>query len=136
MPCREHWLQLQQRKAELEELGVKVYIVTFDDNSLARRYVEENAPDWPLLLDPGRTVYRRFGMGRANWWTLAKPSTLWKYFVMWCKGTKPQKVGSDVHQLGGDVLVDPEGVLRLDYVSKEPHDRPDIDTIIEIVRGA
>ena len=35
-----------------------------------------------------------------------KPSTLWKYIALWLQGAKPQKVGSDVHQLGGDVLIE------------------------------
>ena len=134
MPCREHWLQLQRHRQTWQQLGVEIYIVTFDDTELARAYAEKNAPDWPLLIDPDREVYSAFGMGRAGWWTLLKPSSLWKYFTMWLRGARPQKVGSDIHQLGGDVLIDPGGILRLDYVSQTPHDRPAVEDLIEFVK--
>ncbi len=136
MPCRAHWLQLQQRREEFARLGIEIYVVTFDEVERAREYVEKNRLGWPLLLDPVRAVYQGFGMGRANWWTLMGPSSMWKYIVMWLKGGKPQKVGSDVHQLGGDVLIDPAGVLRLNYVSKTPHDRPSIQSLIDLVESA
>ena len=133
MPCRVHWLQLQQHQSELDRSGVEVCIVTFDSPEIAVAYVEQNQLQWPLLIDADRTLYRSFGMGSANWWTLLKPSTIWKYLVLWLTGTKPQKVGGDVHQLGGDVLIDPEGVVRLIHVSQEPHDRPSIDVLLRLV---
>ena len=135
MPCRVHWLQLQQRRAELESLDVRVFIVTFDAPDAAREYIAANSLDWPLLLDPDRAVYARFGMGRGTWWSLLNPLTIWKYTVLWLKGTRPQKVGSDMRQLGGDVLIDPDGVVRLNHVSTGPHDRPSIESLIQIIRG-
>ena len=108
-------------------------MVTFDNAESAAAYVEENRLEWPLLIDEERVLYRHFGMGRANWWTLLKPTTIWKYFLLWRRGVKAQKIGSDVHQLGGDVLIDPEGAVQLVHVSKEPHDRPSIESIIMLV---
>ncbi len=121
-------------QVELEKLGGEVCVVTFDSLECARDYSERNQLNWPLLVDTERTVYRQFGIGSANWWTLMKPSSLWKYFVLWRKGAKAQKVGSDVHQLGGDVLIDSDGVLRLNYVSVEPHDRPEIEDLLGLMR--
>ena len=119
----------------MEELGVKVYVVTFDSQEIARAYAQRNQLDWPLVVDTERMLYREFGMGRASWWTLLKPPTIWKYFTLWLRGAKPQKVGSDVHQLGGDVLVDPDGEVRLVHVSRGPHDRPGVGSLLAIVRG-
>lgn len=118
----------------MEELGVKVYVVTFDDAEIAQAYVENNQLEWPLLIDAQRELYDEFGMGRASWWALLKPTSIWKYTLLWMRGTRPQKVGSDVHQMGGDVLVAPDGKVRLVYVSKEPHDRPSVDSILALVR--
>jgi alkyl hydroperoxide reductase subunit AhpC len=126
---------LQEHQQELEKLGVEVAVVTFDSEEVARQYVANNHLHWPLLLDIDRAIYRQFGMGSAGWWTLLKPSTLWKYFLLWRKGAKPQKVGSDVHQLGGDVLIDPDGVLRVNHVSEEPHDRPSVESLLAMMRG-
>lgn len=135
MPCRAHWLQLQQHQSELERLGVRVCVVTFDDKTTARAYVEKNQLEWPLLIDAQRAFYAQFGMGRASMWTLIKPSTIWSYIVLWLKGVKPQKAGSDMHQLGGDVLIAPDGTLRLNHVSTGPHDRPGIGSLLDLIRG-
>jgi len=134
MPCRIHWLQLQPHQSELDVLGVKVLIVTFDDLETAQHYVATNHLGWPLLLDSDRSVYHQFGMGRASWWTLLKPGSIWNYFKLWLKGARPQKVGSDVQQLGGDVLIDPHGNVRLLHVSTSPHDRPSVDSLLKIIR--
>ena len=114
---------------------MKVFIVTFDDQELAQKYVDANSPDWPVLRDPDRSVYRALGMGSASWWDLIGPAALWKYFKMFCKGTRPQSGGSDLHQLGGDVLIDPEGILRMLYVSEGPHDRPSMEEIFAAIKG-
>ncbi|MGI9240370.1 MAG: AhpC/TSA family protein [Verrucomicrobiales bacterium] len=134
MPCRTHWLQLQQYRSELDSLGVRVFIVTFDELEIAKAYVDTNHLGWPLLLDTDRSVYRSFGMGRASWWTLVNPVSIWNYLKLWMKGARPQQVGSDMHQLGGDVLIDPAGEIRLLYVSMSPHDRPSIESLLKIVR--
>lgn len=134
MPCRVHWLQLQQHQSELQELGVKVFVVTFDEPEIARDYIQNNHLEWPLLLDTDRSVYNQFGMGRASWWTLLKPASIWKYLKLWLAGAKPQQAGSDMHQLGGDVLIDPAGAVRLLHLSKEPHDRPSVTSLLELIR--
>ena len=40
----------------------------------------------------------------------------------------------DVYQLGGDVLIDPEGTIRLHHVSRIPIDRPSVESLLEVVR--
>jgi len=126
---------LQQHQEELEKLGARIYIVTFDSEEVAKAYVERNELQWPLLIDEGRVMYSEYGIGKASWWTILNPLTLWKYVVLTIKGVKPQKMGSDVKQLGGDVLIDPEGVVRMQHVSEGPHDRPNVDSILALMRG-
>ena len=59
MPCREHWLQLQRHRQTWQQLGVEIYIVTFDDTELARAYAEKHAEsetgqvpfrEWPQAI--------------------------------------------------------------------------------------
>ena len=114
---------------------MNVFLVTFDSPERAKKYVDANRPPWPVLIDADREVYGALGMGRASWWTLLKPSTLWKYFRMWRLGTKPQEVGIDVRQLGGDLLIDPDGRTRLVHVSEGPHDRPSPARLLAVVQG-
>ena len=110
-------------------------MVAFDDEPAARSYVEQNHLEWPLLIDAQRSLYAQFGMGRASLWTLLKPSSIWRYIRLELKGVKHQKRGKDIQQLGRDVLIDPNGVLRLNHISTNSHDRPSIDSLMQLIRG-
>ena len=89
---------------------------------------------WPLLVDRERTLYRAYGMTRGRAWDLYGPPAIWTYLKLLAKGRRLRRPGSDVTQLGGDVLVDPQGVVRLHYVGSGPADRPPMDQLLEVVR--
>jgi len=46
------------------------------------------------------------------------------------KGQKLRKPTGDIFQRGGDVLIDPTGIVRLHHVGKGPADRPTVETIL------
>lgn len=89
-----------------------------------------------MLLDPERFLYRNYGMTEASWWTLLNPTAIWKYVKLIVRGHFPGRPGSDVQQLGGDVLIDPQGIVRLIHRSLGPHDRPGIDQMFECIRAS
>ena len=126
--------QLRQFSSELAQLSVDVLVLTFEEPRQAKRYVEETQLPWPLLIDQARTLYGTYGMERASWSTLLKPATWSVYAKLMAKGRRPRKSTGDVKQLGGDVLIDPEGIVRMHHISDGPADRPPIDEILQIVR--
>ncbi len=128
--------QLRQRESEFADKHVQVYVVTFDDNFLARAYVEQTSLKWPLLIDRELKLYRAFSMDRGTWWAIINPISIWKYLLLMFRGRKLQKSGADYRQMGGNVLIDPTGKIRFHYVSTTPHDRPTVDEILEVVGSA
>jgi hypothetical protein len=58
------------------------------------------------------------------------PRTWWAYLKAILHGDRPRKSEGDIYQRGGDVLVDPEGIVRLHHVGKGPADRPSVDEIL------
>ncbi|HSH13152.1 MAG TPA: SelL-related redox protein, partial [Desulfurivibrionaceae bacterium] len=38
-----------------------------------------------------------------------------------------------IHQRGGDVLIDPNGMVRLHHIGKGPADRPRVEDILRLV---
>ena len=90
---------------------------------------------WPLLSDIDRSLYAAYGMGRADWWSIYGPSSIWHYLKLLASGRRLEKPGSDYRQLGGDVLIDPGGVVRLHFVSDSPHDRPEAETILDLIQN-
>ncbi len=126
--------QLRQHEKELESLGVKVVVVTFEIEALARTYIKDMKLAWPLLVDSSHEIYKAYGMVRGTWWNIYGPATLWMYFKLMIRGHKPHRATGDPNQLGGDVLIDPEGIVRLQHVSAGPADRPAVAQLLDVVR--
>lgn len=114
----------------MRELGVRVKVVTFDANFLALAYLKETNLPWPLLMDTEQQLYRGYGMTRGSWWSIYGLPSVVKYLKLMSSGRSPGKPGKDWRQLGGDVLIDPHGIVRILHLSRGPHDRPSIDSLL------
>lgn len=110
---------------------MQVCVVTFEFGPLAAAYVKETRLEWPLLIDNQRTLYIAYGMERGTWWNIYGPASIWAYVKLLRRGRRLHQPGSDVHQLGGDVLIDPQGVVRLHHIGSGPADRPSISALLE-----
>ena len=126
--------QLRLEESALRELGVAVSVVTFDNDFMADSYVRQTGMEWPLLIDQDRKLYKAYGMERGSWGKIAGPLSIWRYLKLMFRGRRLQKPGSDYRQLGGDVLIDPQGRVRLHHISDNPHDRPTVEAILDVVR--
>lgn len=114
---------------------MRVAVVTFEANELARAYVRETGLRWPLLIDEGRDLYRAYGMLGASFWDIWGPATWLAYLRALRRGhrlvRRHDESDADVQQRGGDVLIDPQGIVRLHHVGVGPADRPAVAAIIE-----
>lgn len=108
-------------------------VVTFESAPSARRYVLETRLPWPLLIDESRVLYRSYGMFAASFWDVWGPSTWRVYLREVLRGQKLKKPTGDILQRGGDVLIDPAGIVRLHHVGRGPADRPAVAAILQIL---
>lgn len=108
-------------------------MVTFESGFLARGYIDEMGLEWPLLVDEKREIYRAYGMLDAGFWDIWGPSTWLAYGKELLRGRLPKRSSGDIRQRGGDVLIDPEGIVRLHHVGIGPADRPEVDAILKAV---
>jgi len=106
-------------------------VVTFDAGPLAMAYVRDTQLSWPLLIDHDRTLYQAYGMHQGTWWNLYGPPAVGIYLKLLRRGRRLKRPGSDIHQLGGDVLIDPDGIVKIHYVGVGPADRPEISVLLE-----
>ncbi|MEK6237347.1 MAG: redoxin domain-containing protein, partial [Planctomycetales bacterium] len=102
MPCREHLTQLRQREDELESLGVKILVVTFETPQRAKAYAAETDLPWPLLVNDDRGLYQSHGMGRGAWRNILGPAAWWAYFKLQRQGRRKKKGGEDLRHHRGD----------------------------------
>jgi hypothetical protein len=125
---------LRQREDEIAALGLEVVVVTFQGESTARTYAKETKLRWPVLVDVGLTLYRAFGMGRGRVRDILGPASWIAYGKLILRGRRPRPAAGDPYQLGGDVLIDPRGIVRLHHVGSGPADRPPVESILATVR--
>jgi hypothetical protein len=128
---------LREREEDFLRRKVQVVVVTFESDFLARRYVEETSLKWPLLVDDTREAYRSYGMLTASFRDIWGPETWWAYLKEMLKGAKLRKPEGDISQRGGDVLIDPAGIVSLHHVGAGPADRPPVAGLLRrIDRGS
>ena len=125
---------MRQHEEKLQALGIDVAVVTFQSSPIAENYARETKLAWPILIDETLKLYSAYGMERGRVWDVWGPATMGVYFKLMFKGRMPRKPAGDVHQLGGDILIDPQGIVRLHHVGTGPADRPTIESLLEIVR--
>lgn len=125
---------MRDHEEEFSKLKVKIVVVTFEANFLSRNYVEETSLTWPLIIDENREIYRSYGMFSASFWNIWGPKTWLAYLKEIIKGQKLKKSEADVMQRGGDVLIDPNGIVLMHHVGEGPADRPSVEMILRRIK--
>ena len=127
---------MRRQEEDLDSLGIGVAVVTFEIGQAAQNYVRDTKLRWPLLVDETRELYSAYGMAHGTFWNIYGPSAWWIYAKLLLRGRRLVRVDGDFLQLGGDILIDPGGVVRIHHVGSGPADRPSVESILEVARGA
>lgn len=111
-------------------------MVTFQSGPVTQAYVRDTRLPWPLLIDGELSLYRSYGMERGKWRNIFGAASIASYAKLMLRGHKPRGLAGDPYQLGGDVLIDPQGIVRLHHVGRGPADRPSVASILQAVQAA
>lgn len=108
-----------------------VVIISFETGYWLQVWQAETQAPFPLILDSRRDAYRAYGLERSllrSWGT----RNLWHYTKARLHGQKAHSTGGDTTQLGGDFIIDTDGVIRMAYRSHDPTDRPPISVLLGV----
>ena len=136
MPCREHLAQLRQHTGEIDRLGARVVVISFEPPDRLAAFADQEHLPFTVLSDPDRVGYRYFGLvrGRARViWNLAAARA---YLVGALRGRLPRFPRGDLAQLGGDVVLGADGRVLYLHRSAEPSDRPNVAALLAALRAA
>jgi alkyl hydroperoxide reductase subunit AhpC len=123
------------RQNEFAALNTRVFVITFGTLPAIQQWMSETCADFTVLLDRERTVYNAYGLERSRLRAFS-PRTLWLYATRHLRGKQMHSShGDDTSQLGGDFIVDKNGLLCLAYPSHDPVDRPPVETLLKILQG-
>ena len=126
-------MQLHRERDRLEQLGTKVFVITFDQLWRALELAKSGEIPFTILRDPERGVYSAYELQRSIRRSL-HPRTLWFYFKKMLRGRGFSKITADPTQLGGDFIVDRDGTIRFVYYSEDPTDHPSVEKIINALK--
>ncbi|MCH8107071.1 MAG: redoxin domain-containing protein [Chloroflexi bacterium] len=121
---------MRQKHGEIEALGAAVLAVSFEPRDRLFQLSRVLRLPFPLLSDQERDTYRAYGLQRGNLRQIFSFGTVLAYVKLLAQGRLYHFRRSDLRQLGGDFVVDPEGVIRYQYRSAAPHDRPSVEELI------
>jgi hypothetical protein len=125
--------------SRLEDFGTEtvVAVVTFTDTARLLEYSEIHDLDFPVLTDPSREAYHAYGLGRGSvrrvWgWRATR-----RYWNIVREGSMKdlRRPVEDSLQLGGDFVIDPQGILSYGFWGDGPDDRPPVEDLIRAVTG-
>jgi len=122
--------QLCPYDGELKRLGLKVLLVTFSSKGFAHKFREEVCSSFPVLINRERDLYRTYGLESSllrSWgW-----KNLWTYAKRLLSGQEWKGIQGDSTQLGGDFIIDRDGIVQLAYRSRDPTDRLPVEELME-----
>jgi peroxiredoxin len=125
---------VQTLKDEFDRRGVVIAVVSFAAPAKLADYQERRRWPFIMLADPDRIAYRAFGLKRLSWFRLFSPATIRAYWNLLRQGMKRDPwAGDDVHQAGGDFLLDREGNIRFAHRSQDPADRPPPASLLQAI---
>jgi alkyl-hydroperoxide reductase/thiol specific antioxidant family protein len=130
-------VKVLSHRDRIEAAGGLVLAVAFDEPDRVRAGVLSGIDDpWPVLIDHDRAAYWRWGLRRASRRQLARLDWIRGYARMLLRGDRLSRPGRDVLQLGGDFVIDREGVVVFAHAQSSFDDRPPAGLLVRALEGA
>lgn len=118
---------------ELKQMNAEALVISFGTPASAHAWQEETCTSFPLLLDPERSVYDAYGLQRSLLGS-SSPRTVLQYVRLLLSGRRWRGIQGDSAQLGGDFVIDAEGIVRLAHPSHDTVDRPPVADLLALLR--
>jgi len=120
---------LQRARTALAEQNATILFLTFSSAAQARRWLGETNIEFSILIDAERMVYHAYAL-RSSLWQAWQPKVWWQYARLLASGRQWRGIQDDSGQLGGDFIIDAQGILRFAYPSQDPTDRPSAQLLL------
>jgi peroxiredoxin len=131
-------VRLAEKHPRLREVETSVIVVSFERMDRVSWLQDRRKLPFTFVLDPRRKAYEAFGLGRASLLrTYGYPEVVAFYARALFRGRVPNLHGrQDRRQLGGDFVIDRDGVIVFAHPERGPEDRADVLDLIEAAERA
>ena len=124
---------MRRQYEEIQARKGTVVAVSFEPRERLFQLSRQMRLPFPLLSDPERDVYRAYGLERGRLSRIFTPATIWAYVRLLARGRLYHFRRSDLWQLGGDLVVDGQGIVRFEHRGTAPHDRPSVERLLGVL---
>jgi hypothetical protein len=119
----------------------EVALITFTTDAELDAYQRRRQLPFPILIDADRSVYVSYGLGQGSFldvWGWRAVRRYWEILRRAGPGSRGdlQPATEDTRQLGGDMVIAPDGRLAWGHWSSRSTDRPSIDDVVQAVADA
>jgi peroxiredoxin len=126
-------VKVLHHRERIEAAGGTVVAIGFDSPDRMLRGIDF---PWPVLVDRDRVAYRDYGLGRAPLTYAMRLGWLPGYLRKLLRGDPLKRPGLDVMQLGGDFVIDADGVVALAHPSETFEDREPVGALVRALENA
>lgn len=128
-------VQLHREREAFHKLGVQIVVVGHSNPRYAKAFIEETMVDLPVFVDEKRVAYQALDFKR--------PLLAFLNLKVFKRAAEARKEGftqpgvwGDAFQLGGVVLLLPDGSMPYRYASQFAGDHPKVEDLKTEVRKA
>jgi alkyl hydroperoxide reductase subunit AhpC len=122
--------QLRRGKEKFDAAGLRAVLVSMGSPDLAEAFRRQFDLPFPIICDPGKSLYRTFGLKGSSMVQIFSPDLFLKGLKAVGRGHFPGLIHGDPFQLPGVFIVDTLGQIRFSYLSRDPSDYPSVETIV------
>jgi len=125
-------VKVLHHRQRIDTVGAALFVAFDPAPLLERTLLNELAVPYPVLVDPERSAYRAWGLGRGSVGRIWGDPRVWVgYAKEIARGERLHRPGSDTLQLGGDFVVDADGTISY----SRPQQRDDRPPVAELMRA-
>lgn len=129
---------MRRHELEFQALGAQILYISAATPERVAWYARDLGLTAPVLLDPERAVYREYGLQESLRGSALSPGVWTAYARLLARGRRFPGGGRPTEsplQMGADFIVGPDGRVVYAYCSAHSADRPDVSTLLAIVRS-
>jgi peroxiredoxin len=137
--CRDHALQLQRARSEFEAAGLSVVLIGQATPRHAAHFRRRMGVDFPVLADESRESYRLAGAKVGTLSEVAGPRSVAAGAIRTIRSrgkVMQSRVIGHAYQLGGAMIVMPDGRVAWAKMSESADDTAEAREILDAARAA
>lgn len=123
---RDHYQEFRDKGAEVVAIGMGWPEAAAD-------FRDEYRIPFPILVDHTKDTYRALGFQRASLLEIYKLNVIFKGAIEVMTGNRLRQAKQDWHMLGGAVVVERGGDVKLVHRSKDPADMLPVEDLLDAV---